>query len=197
MAKMWLDAACRSLGLKAKEIRSEQLGRLVGQLSASVKVFVRDPHAQRVCLAELERFIGPAVRAVSSPAPTVLLVATETDVVVARGHARKLCDQVGFSETEQVRVATVVSELARNMVMYAGGGKLTLTALSEDRPGVRVVAEDQGQGIPDLASVLAGRHRSKTGMGMGLIGSKRLMDQLDIHTAPGAGTRVTAIRYRR
>ena len=96
---------------------------------------------------------------------------------------------------DAVKVATVVSELARNICQYATEGTITLVPLERPRPGVRVVAADEGPGIPHLEDVVGGRWRSKTGMGLGLVGSRRLMSTFNIETALGQGTRITTEKY--
>jgi len=121
----------------------------------------------------------------------------EVDIVEARQAARAMCERLGFSVAIQTRVATVVSELARNIVHYAGDGEVRLAALRGSRPGIEVVAEDRGPGIPHLDAVLRGEHRSTRGMGMGLRGTRNVMDEFDVQTGAGEGTRVTARLFGR
>jgi serine/threonine-protein kinase RsbT len=88
-----------------------------------------------------------------------------------------------------------VSELARNILLYVGDGEVRLATLDAPRRGIEIVASDAGSGIADVSAVMDRDYRSRTGMGMGLKGTKRLMDQLEIATRPGAGTTVTARKY--
>src|SRR5438309_4451482 len=116
----------------------------------------------------------------------------QTDVVGARQRARQIAELLGFDHREQTRIATSVSEIARNAFRYAGGGKVEFEIEGETAPQLLVIrVVDEGPGIEQLEEVLDGTYRSSTGMGIGLIGSRRLMDRWDIHSAPGEGTRVT------
>ena len=116
----------------------------------------------------------------------------EQDVVVARQRARQIAQLVGFDGQDQTRIATAVSEIARNAFRYGGGGRVEFTLDGESAPQLLVVkVSDKGPGIKDLAHVLSGRYQSSTGMGIGLIGAHRLMDRVEIRTAPGAGTDIT------
>jgi signal transduction histidine kinase/DNA-binding response OmpR family regulator len=127
----------------------------------------------------------------SNPLLTVALK-YEQDVVVARQRARQISSQLGFDGQDQTRIATAVSEIARNAYRYAGGGKVEFTLDGDTAPQLLVVkVSDKGPGIADVTHVLSGQYRSSTGMGIGLIGAHRLMDRVEIRTAPGQGTDVT------
>jgi signal transduction histidine kinase/CheY-like chemotaxis protein len=116
----------------------------------------------------------------------------QSDVVGARQRARQLAELLGFDGREQTRIATSVSEIARNAFRYAGGGKVEFEIEGETPPQLFVVrVSDEGPGIRHLDEVLEGTYRSTTGMGIGLIGSRRLMDRWDIRSVPGKGTVVT------
>ena len=115
----------------------------------------------------------------------------EHDVVAARQRTRQLAEALGFDAQQQTRLATAVSEIARNAFTYAGGGRVEFSLEGSTAPqllSVRVL--DNGPGIPHLDEILAGRYRSGTGMGLGIIGAQRLMDRFRIDTAPGKGTSV-------
>ena len=115
----------------------------------------------------------------------------EQDVVVARQRARQVAGLIGFDAQDQTRIATAVSEIARNAYRYAGGGKVEFRLEGESPPQVLLVrVRDEGPGIKDLDQVMSGQYRSQTGMGIGIMGVHRLMDQVEIHTHPGAGTDV-------
>jgi signal transduction histidine kinase/CheY-like chemotaxis protein len=115
----------------------------------------------------------------------------EHDVVVARQRARQLARLMGFEAQDQVRVATAVSEIARNAFRYTGGGTVEFGLEGRTPPQLlEIVVTDRGAGIAHLAQVLGGQYRSSTGMGVGMTGARRLMDQFDVQTRPGAGTRV-------
>jgi signal transduction histidine kinase len=113
----------------------------------------------------------------------------EQDVVLARQRARQVAAAVGFDTQEQARVATAVSELARNAFQYAGGGRVEfLLAASGGRGQLTCRVVDSGPGIPDVEGVLAGRVPSQTGVGLGLAGARRLADSMRVESAPGGGT---------
>ena len=125
-----------------------------------------------------------------------LAIVHDQDVVLARKRARQVAEALGFDGQSQTRIATVVSEVVRNAHRYAGGGRLRFGV--EDRAGrqlLRIDVSDDGPGIPHLEDVLAGRYRSTTGMGMGLVGTRRLADEFDVRTAPGRGTTVVVGKW--
>ncbi|MBX9599756.1 MAG: response regulator [Bryobacteraceae bacterium] len=124
---------------------------------------------------------------------TLLTVALqrESDVVAARQRARELAGLLRFEPVEQTRIATAVSELARNAFLYAGGGLVSFSVEPEQRePALWVVVSDRGPGIANLKAVLSGTYQSSTGMGLGIIGAKRLMDAFQVDSRPGEGTTV-------
>lgn len=112
----------------------------------------------------------------------------EDDVVRAHQTTRTIVAQLGFSTFEQTRIATAMSEIARNALVYASGGSVTL-GLDDERESLIVIVLDRGPGISDLEAVLSGETRSDTGLGLGIRGARRLMDSFSIETTP-AGTRV-------
>ena len=115
----------------------------------------------------------------------------ERDVVVGRQRARRLAELLGFDQREQTRIATAVSEIARNAYAYAGGGRIEFDVEGDSRPQLFVVrVADTGRGIRNLDRVMSGEYRSPTGMGLGMIGSKRLMDAFDVESSE-RGTVVT------
>ena len=115
----------------------------------------------------------------------------EQDVVAARQRARQIATLLGFDAQDQTRIATAVSEIARNAYSYAQGGTAEFQLEGEIAPQVLVIRiSDTGRGIADLPEILSGRYRSPTGLGLGLIGARRLMDQCEIASAPGQGTTV-------
>jgi len=121
----------------------------------------------------------------------------EHDIVLVRQAVRKMTQQLAFSLVDQTKMVTAASELARNTVVYGGGGILTWEIHSDGlRKGLRLSFKDEGPGIPDLDLAMTDGWTSGGGMGMGLTGAKRLVNEFEIETAPGAGTRVTIVRWK-
>lgn len=122
-------------------------------------------------------------------------VAKEPDVVLARRRARQLATSLGFEPQDGTRLATAVSEIARNALLYAGGGKVEFHLMREEPRALLVRVGDKGPGISHLHDVLTGRYKSNTGMGLGLIGTRRLMDGFEIDSRPDSGTTVSFWKY--
>jgi anti-sigma regulatory factor (Ser/Thr protein kinase) len=115
---------------------------------------------------------------------------TEHDVVAARQNARQISAALGYDAQDQTRIATAVSEISRNACRYARQGEVEFSVEGDIAPQILLIrVTDKGPGIPHLNDVLEGRYRSKTGMGMGLVGARRLMDQCEVRTGTG-GTEV-------
>jgi serine/threonine-protein kinase RsbT len=131
------------------------------------------------------------------PGSLDIAIKVEGDIVRARGAGRDMCKELGLSEINQVKVATAISELARNIFHYAQTGNITLRRLDGPRPGIEIVATDKGPGIPDLKLVLSGNYKSRTGMGKGLLGARRLVDFFEVDTGPDRGTRVVLRKFVR
>ena len=118
-------------------------------------------------------------------------IQSERDVVTARQRARQISALIGFSDQDQARIATAVSEIARNAYQYARGGQVDFSVLLRGRPqALRVQVTDSGPGIAQLETILGGTYVSSTGMGLGIIGSSRLMDDFNASSSPGQGTTV-------
>jgi signal transduction histidine kinase len=123
-----------------------------------------------------------------NPVPILnLRLRNEQDVVAARQRSRSIAGLLGFDSQEQTRIATAVSEIARNAFRYAKGGRIDFWVEN----GLQVRIADNGPGISNLATILQGRYRSTTGMGLGIMGARRLMDEFRIDSAPGRGATVT------
>jgi len=124
-------------------------------------------------------------------------VQTEPEIVLARQAVRKLTQELRFSLVDQTKMVTAASELARNTVIYGGGGRMVWEVLRDgDRAGLRLTFRDEGPGIPDLKLAMTDGWTSGSGMGMGLTGSKRLVNEFEIDSEPGKGTRVTITRWK-
>jgi len=122
----------------------------------------------------------------------------DLDIVTARVEGRNLARSLGFGVIDQARIATAISELARNIVLYAQSGQVTVRPIENVRQrGVEIVCSDSGPGITDVALVMREGYSSHRGLGMGLPGTKRLMDEFEIESQPGVGTTVTVRKWLR
>jgi serine/threonine-protein kinase RsbT len=122
---------------------------------------------------------------------------TEQDIVLARQMVRKLSQEAAFSLVDQTKMVTAASELARNALVHGGGGELVWETLREgDKKGVRLAFVDHGPGIANLELAMMDGWTSGNGLGMGLSGAKRLVNEFDIESQVGAGTRVTITRWK-
>lgn len=132
------------------------------------------------------------------PAEARVLIEREEDIVTARQKGRQLAASQGFSSTEQVLIATAISEIARNIVVYAKLGEITLIEIeNERRKGIMVVARDEGPGIANPELAMRDGFSTANSLGMGLPGAKRLMDEFELYSTPGVGTTITMRKWVR
>ncbi|CAA9469143.1 MAG: Anti-sigma B factor RsbT [uncultured Solirubrobacteraceae bacterium] len=124
-------------------------------------------------------------------------ISGDADLVTARARGRALAQELGFSRPDPTLIATAISELARNIVMHVGHGEITMRPLYEGRRyGLLVVVRDEGQGIPDIEAALRDGFASRGGLGLGLPGARRLMDEFEVESELGKGTTVTMKKWR-
>ena len=124
-------------------------------------------------------------------------IAADTDIVEARGEGRALATRLGFSRTDATLHATAISEIGRNILHHAGRGEVAIAQTTGDHSlGIEVVARDQGPGIPDVERARSEGYATGNGLGLGLPGAQRLMDEFSIETQPGRGTTVTMRKWR-
>ncbi|WP_406317660.1 anti-sigma regulatory factor [Streptosporangium sp. NBC_01639] len=129
---------------------------------------------------------------------TELPIKTNGDVVLVRQHVRTAAVNVGLSLVDQTKVVTAASELARNALVYAGGGQVLIEIVHTGlRQGLRLAFSDNGPGIPDIQQALVDGWTTGGGLGLGLSGSRRLVDEFDLQSAPGEGTLVTVTKWAR
>jgi serine/threonine-protein kinase RsbT len=176
-------------GVGSARLDRGQLREMLVPIERNLRLFLQDPVKIGEC--------GAALRALASgraegapPEALVIQIRAEDDIIRARVESRDLVARLGFTRTGVTRLVTAVSELARNIVQYAGEGQIELTS-SSSPPGVEVVAKDRGPGIPNLEQIMAGQYKSRLGMGLGLRGVKRIADRFDIQTGAGRGTTVS------
>ena len=125
-----------------------------------------------------------------------VMIKADADIVLARRSARELASRLEFSSTDQTLIATAVSEITRNIVRFAGNGEVYIELMREPRPGLRVVARDTGPGIADVQRALADGYSTYNGLGLGLPGARRLMDDFSVVSEVGRGTTVTMTKWR-
>jgi len=187
------------------QLTASDRAAVMQELETSLRLFARSNSSQLI--ASCARVLNP-VAGGGGPAPAVAVSAAglspkqfpieqEKDIATARLEAWSEAVRLGLSKFASVKVATAVSELARNIVFYAGKGVVELRSLQDERgvTGLQIIASDQGPGIPaaQLDEIWAGTYKSQRGMGKGLIAVKKLVDDFQMDTRPGAGTTVTCL----
>jgi serine/threonine-protein kinase RsbT len=136
---------------------------------------------------------------VADDSQSVIPIETDADVVTARQRAREMATELELTSTDQTLLATAISEVARNITTYAGRGEVLLSVIdgADGRPGIQVIARDQGPGIENLDLAMQDGYTTGGGLGLGLPGARRLVDDFSIETAPGQGTTVTLLMWAR
>ncbi|MFY0800459.1 anti-sigma regulatory factor [Peribacillus frigoritolerans] len=125
-------------------------------------------------------------------------IINEWDIVAARQLGRNVAKELGFGTVDQARITTAISELARNIYLYAGQGSVSIEKLNiNGKSGLKIIAEDQRPGIEDIRRVMEDGYTTSGGLGAGLPGAKRLMDDFDIESIPGEGTTIIATKWLR
>jgi serine/threonine-protein kinase RsbT len=181
---------------------------ILQELENSIRLFARSNSAQLIASCARALTPGPggpgaAASAASSStagvvmAPKKLAIEQEKDIATARLEAWSEAVRIGLSKFASVKVATAVSELARNIIFYATKGTVELRSVKDDKGvmGLQIIASDQGPGIPPakLEEIWAGTYKSQRGMGKGLVAVKKLVDEFQLDTRPGVGTTVTCM----
>jgi len=123
-------------------------------------------------------------------------VVSEPDIVIARRRVREESSRLGFSLVDQTKVVTAASELARNTLIHGGGGAMDLITLNGPRVGLRLIFHDKGPGIPDIQLALRDGFTTGSGLGLGLGGAKRLVNEFEISSNANEGTRVSITRWK-
>lgn len=185
-AQVALDRALSRIDLNGNSFLDHHVAAVIPHLERSLKLFV-DRTRLPTLLSELrnQSDVQPRVE------PRIIHISNEDDLSEARVQARQVCQDLGTPSLMRQKVVTLVSELARNIILYAQRGRLELAPHLQPRKRIVVRATDQGPGISNLEEILAGNYRSRTGLGMGLRGCKRLADRFDIDS-DRTGTRIEA-----
>ena len=149
----------------------------------------------RVKRAALSKKRGESPRE-SSRREVRVKIEAQADVVAARQQTRALAGEAGFSTCDSTLITTAVSEMTRNILEFAGRGEVIISLLKKGpKSGVQIVVRDEGPGIADIAQVMQDGYSSRKGMGIGLPGTKRLMDEFEIKSRVGSGTTVTMKKW--
>ncbi|MBW2262031.1 MAG: hypothetical protein JRG91_08675 [Deltaproteobacteria bacterium] len=171
MAKPIFQLSAARSRVNLNKMGSGDAARLMKELRLGLRYYLRDAERLSECVRSLEETLTPTGADGQQAAPVtkseVIQIRQESDIVTARGAGRDLCRNLGFSTVVQIKVATAISELARNIVQYAGYGEIEITLLDTRPPGIQVEARDQGPGIDNLDRILSGQYKSQSGMGMG------------------------------
>jgi serine/threonine-protein kinase RsbT len=188
-ARSMFQRALAGAGLDASALDARTLQTILPALERSVRLFVDGDALTRLVPALWALAGGLASSGANGAASAQIAILTEDDVSRARLAARSICHEAGAPSLAAQKIATAVSELARNILKYAGVGTIDIELAAGERLCL-VRATDNGPGIERLDEILSGRYRSKTGMGLGLLGTRRLSDRFDIRSGAG-GTIVT------
>jgi serine/threonine-protein kinase RsbT len=210
IARALLTSTLRRAKIDVGALHRRTIPDVITALERALPMYIADGGRRGECLSRLRRLahqpadgsppsppLPPARPAQSngnSAASTIIQVMTADDVTNACEVGRDLARHVGFPNVQQTKIATAIAELARNILLYAISGEMRIVAIDAPRRGVEIAACDEGPGIKDLPLVMEGNYRSRTGMGLGLRGSKRLMDTFEIETSP-KGTNVLARKF--
>jgi serine/threonine-protein kinase RsbT len=185
-ARALVSRALRENGLSTISATRQDLRKCGSTLRKGIELFVPSNHREGA-LRELSKFYGHDSIPVESG---IIAIRTEADVGTARSEARRMCDRAGTDGFTMQKITTIVSELARNIVLYAQKGTIEMRPAKGRERTILIRAVDQGPGIPNLDHILSGAYKSKTGLGRGLAGTKRLADRFDIVTG-AQGTEVS------
>jgi serine/threonine-protein kinase RsbT len=180
-----LGNAVRQALLSPEQLHPRDIETLVPRLDRGIRLFVEVPRQQQLW-AEIEALSGRR----ETPSHTVS-IRSEQDISQARVLAKAMCENARAKSFVTQKVATVVSELARNIVSYTQGGAIELVMAEGGQARILIRATDSGPGISNIDEVLSGRYKSSTGLGKGLVGVKRLADRFNIRTSK-SGTQIEA-----
>jgi serine/threonine-protein kinase RsbT len=191
-AQVILKQVVTECGRTPQTLGAADLPQFAAKLERAAMLFL-DASKRRALRAEVDEIArkSGSVTDAAAPKEYTVEIRTERDITEARLLARQVCLNVNAKSLEIQKVATVVSELARNIVSYTRGGKIEIKAEVGGRRAMLIRAVDNGPGIRNLDEIMSGRYRSKTGLGLGILGTKRLADRFDV-ASDATGTRIEA-----
>ena len=195
VARTLLMVARRRAGCPSEAISRSDLPAVVRALEDSLPAYVADAGRRRACEESLRATLGRSGPP-SNPSPrTRVPVNSDADLRLVTDTVRSLARQAGMSVLDQTKMMTASAELARNILQYADSGEFQVWILDNPRKGLGISAVDHGPGIADVAKVMSPSYVSRTGMGIGLQGAKRLVDEFEIDSSASKGTSVTLRKY--
>jgi len=181
---------CNELGISQKDPTKSGLVKMIPHLDKVFSSF-RSQQCIRTSKMHLSSFINHCKTQIPTHSIDII---HEPDIARSREVALKVAKEMGFSSVNCNKIVTTVSELTRNIVQYTPGGSIKIGPLENSHHGMEIIVEDNGSGISNLNSILAGKYISKSGLGKGIVGCKRLMDVFDINTGQN-GTSIRAVKY--
>jgi serine/threonine-protein kinase RsbT len=188
-ARALITRALQEKGLSPHRVTRAELAMCSTSIRRGVELFV-SASVQKEVLQRLAEFFGNE----SAAAPRTIELKKEADISTARSEARRMCENACASAFALQKVITIVSELARNIVLYAKEGTIQLAFSKSKANQIIVTAIDKGPGIPNLAHIMGGQYQSRTGLGKGLLGTKRLAEHFEINTGAGGTTIVAEVK---
>ena len=186
-ARVLVLRTLRERSISSSTATRADLRKCSASLRRGIELFIV-PGSREAALAGVAAFCGNASIA---PDACSIKIESESDISTVRSEARRICERTGAKPYAMQRVTTIVSELARNIILYVGSGTLEIVPVVNKATKIVIRAIDQGPGIPNIENVLSGAYRSKTGLGRGLLGSKLLADRFNVETG-SKGTSVIA-----
>ena len=179
-----LQLSIRMAAVDIHNLNADSSQRLADCIRQGIDTFIVEPQKRDSCVSKVWQILQSSARHYPTASrPDEVTIVEESDILRARSIGHGLIRALGFSATEQTKIVTVISELARNIFKYAGTGTITITKVTGNRRGVEIVAHDSGPGIEGVEKIMAGQYRSTSGLGIGLSGSRKLMDEFSIRTA--------------
>lgn len=207
----FLNPILLHLNINKEMLEQRKLPPTLGEmLESRLLMLIADSAKKEQCRTRIYQLLK--LQADARPdemAPLSIPIVNEGDIVVARNQARNMAESIGLDKGQQIKVATAVSELSRNIVRYVGKGMIMISVVDSPSPGskalphslsgsrtkgIEIIARDEGHGIDNLEQILSGQYKSKTGLGLGIWSCKKLMDYFDIKSGTG-GTQVTIRKY--
>jgi serine/threonine-protein kinase RsbT len=202
LSKSILAAGIAQSAVDIRNLGEADARYLLEKLEVGVRIFIHETTLQEECIQSLRQLLGgggldgrPQRVAWPRIESVTVEIGSESDIVRARSHLSTLCEKQGISVMVVNKIATVIAEVSRNILQYAGRGRLEIKVSHDTPRKVEIIASDNGPGIKNLEEILSGKYKSPRGMGLGLRGIKNLMDDVRIESRIGVGTTVTASQY--